>query len=71
MDRLREELASTRKRAEADRTEARANLERERTEVDRLREELASTRKRADQLGVLNDELRTQLVQLTTKSEKQ
>jgi len=71
VDRLREELASTRKRAEADRTEARANLERERTEVDRLREELASTRKRADQLGVSNDELRTQLVQLTTKSEKQ
>jgi len=73
VDRLREELASTRIRAEADRTEARANLERERTEVDRLREELVSTRKRADQLGVLNDELRTQLVQLqlTTKSEKQ
>jgi len=53
-------------------TEARATLERERAEVDRLREELASTRKRADQLGVSNDELRAQLVQLQlAKAEKQ
>jgi colicin import membrane protein len=72
VDRLHEELASTRTRAEADRTEARANLERERAEVDRLREELTAARKRVDQLGASNDELRTQLMQLQlAKSEKQ
>ncbi len=72
VDRLRQEVAETRKLAEAERNEFHTTLERERSEVDRLREELSTTRKRADQLGALADELRTQLVQLQlTKSEKQ
>ncbi len=64
VDRLREELARTHTRAEADRTEARASLTREQAEVDRLRQEVQATRTRADQLEIALQELRAQLEQL-------
>ncbi|HYU77181.1 MAG TPA: hypothetical protein VEL31_31310, partial [Ktedonobacteraceae bacterium] len=75
VDRLRSELAATRKeareRTEADRAEARMALDRERAEIERLRAELTTTRTRADQLAIRSDELRAQLAQIQiTQREK-
>ena len=82
IDRLRKELEEVRTRAQADLQEERrrdqADQEHERAETDRLREELATIRKqaeqattRADTLASVNDQLRSQLIQIQIQEKGQ